>query len=277
MKNYFKILKEINTDLKVFGLLLLVFQSIIVAILYRVTGGITGEDFIVVLIYLIIFFIVLTILFIFYVRFLTPITLKKQIDELKEEKEQLNAKLNDFYKKYPTKFHILECNIEIDIISKDKVKYSRYEKLKCLTNNTEDIKEIIESDGVIDNFYDRSGTPDCVEDSGGKVVYVTKFPHQLSNGDIIERITGCEFIESFMNEEEYWIHTHYSHTDKNKFTFIFPSEVIYKEFNCKRIIGHDEYKISYNKEEKVIGGRLNVFIEYSDTPILLSNKFTWKW
>lgn len=237
-----KPLRELDKDLKFFGIIIIAVQFLTVFLLVRSDEEITIEDVITILVYLMIFFIIESILFIFYLKYKShhefnnrsglDNEVKKQNEDLKKLNKALQSQINNLVKDNYDLWRIHSCTATLEFRKDGTAKYEKISELECLGENVSTFREEYWTDGRITSFHSTPGVDDNPEPVDKGKVFITKLKNALNPPDIITRRVSVEFDEnSYKKDTETWQDNHY-HDCSNTY-FILKTH--YKKYKTIRV------------------------------------------
>jgi len=290
-----KPLKNLNTEIKYFGAILLVTQALISSILILVEGGITGTELKTILSYIFAFFLLESVVFVVYVRIKTPRDSKEINKVMSVENERLKghiinkdqqihnleSELSRFRESIEIHDFLVKENYStIDIVDKEgKLAYvEKRQKLVCQQNNVESCLDLVGASGSVENYKSNHGTSTReIGDYGGQIKFVTEFREPLKKGQTLDRIVTMEFIDTFAEDEEFWQTTQHYPCEKEVVKIIFPEGRSYKKIRCIRVIGLKPIPTGISPEKSKQGTREVVKFELPLKTIDEKYRITWEW
>jgi nucleoside phosphorylase len=121
-------------------------------------------------------------------------------------------------------FDLLHYSVAIQILD-DEGKRALYEKrsrIRVANRRARSYADDLYSEGRIEGVSAIPGRADHVIVDGRRYLVLTRFDEELEYGRELDRVLRCEFVDSFIGEQNYWLFTPPSPTDYLEISIRFP-------------------------------------------------------
>lgn len=172
-----------------------------------------------------------------------------------------------------------ECVVSLDVrsVSGKLVQYSKTQTVKCTSGELRDYTECLSTDGSLSGFGVKPGTIDKIWVESGVTHVKTLFPSPVFAGESAKRTFTCKFVNSFIQDQEYWDERQHNPSRNVEIRVLFPPQrppTMWKVFEKR---GDSRKEMRLKIKRMIIGRRVMLRLKIYRPRLHSDYQIRWWW